>query len=327
MDSILCISNVDWTCIFQRPQQLMLQMAKNNWHVTYCNKTQRADILFEQIESGIKICHNMRELLYYKPSYDIVWVYNPLYYSIKGCFNEKILIFDCTHLSSYLSEYHMDHYKAFDIIIVASDKIKDKFEGLPRVFTVKNGCNQSLLDFGNRKRQENIFYRSKNSIGYVGPLCHWVDYELLGRVCPRITECDFYMIGDRLERAMLPDVSNIHYLGYKTHEQLPKYLYSFDTLIIPFKDNETTRSVNPMMLYEYLATGKPIISIRLPWTFEFEDLIYTYSNDQQFIDNLNRALQEKNNLEIVNKRREIAQGNTWETRYKQISSIISGINS
>lgn len=53
-------------------------------------------------------------------------------------------------------------------------------------------------------------------------------------------------------------------LGPRPHEALPAYLRHCDVALIPFLDNEHTRASLPLKLWEYLATGIPVVATELP---------------------------------------------------------------
>ncbi|MCX7782007.1 MAG: glycosyltransferase family 1 protein, partial [Negativicutes bacterium] len=57
---------------------------------------------------------------------------------------------------------------------------------------------------------------------------------------------------------------NMHYLGYVDYPSLPRYLSNFTYSLIPFKLTPMTQGVNPIKLWEYLASGIPILSAPLP---------------------------------------------------------------
>jgi hypothetical protein len=41
---------------------------------------------------------------------------------------------------------------------------------------------------------------------------------------------------------------------------MPAYLYNFDVCLIPFLKNKVTEAVDPVKLYEYLSSGKPVVA-------------------------------------------------------------------
>jgi glycosyltransferase involved in cell wall biosynthesis len=57
--------------------------------------------------------------------------------------------------------------------------------------------------------------------------------------------------------------ANIRFLGLKLQMQLPAYLHFASVCVIPFKNDNITKYVNPLKVYEYLAMGKPVVSAGL----------------------------------------------------------------
>ena len=64
----------------------------------------------------------------------------------------------------------------------------------------------------------------------------------------------------KIDPATLPRQPNIHYLGGKTYDQLPRYLAGWDVALMPFALNESTRFISPTKTPEYLAGGRPVVS-------------------------------------------------------------------
>jgi UDP-galactopyranose mutase len=64
----------------------------------------------------------------------------------------------------------------------------------------------------------------------------------------------------KIDPAVLPRRSNVHWLGPKMYEELPHYLAGWDVALLPFARNRSTRFISPTKTPEYLAAGKPVIS-------------------------------------------------------------------
>ena len=58
----------------------------------------------------------------------------------------------------------------------------------------------------------------------------------------------------------LPSLPNIHYLGQKAYDDLPRYIAGWDVAMLPFARNAATRFISPTKTPEYLAAGKPVVS-------------------------------------------------------------------
>jgi glycosyltransferase involved in cell wall biosynthesis len=105
---------------------------------------------------------------------------------------------------------------------------------------------------------------------FVGALSSWFDRELLAETARRLPHWKFALVGPAdTGFGRFPDRPNIHFLGPKQQEHVPRYLWHADVGIIPFKRQPLVESFCPLKLFEYLAAGLPTVSRR--WT-EMESL-------------------------------------------------------
>jgi glycosyltransferase involved in cell wall biosynthesis len=115
-----------------------------------------------------------------------------------------------------------------------------------------------------------LWKAGKPIAGYYGALAEWFDYELLDAVAERRGDWNFLLIGPMLDAsarqrgAALFKRANVHWIGARPYEELPRYLRLFDVALIPFVVNDITRATSPLKLYEYLAAGKAIITTPMP---------------------------------------------------------------
>jgi UDP-galactopyranose mutase len=89
-----------------------------------------------------------------------------------------------------------------------------------------------------------------------------MDIALLDAVAAARPDWQLVLVGPvvKIDPATLPRRANIHYLGSKTYEELPRYLAGWDVALLPFAINEATRFISPTKTPEYLAAGKPVVS-------------------------------------------------------------------
>jgi UDP-galactopyranose mutase len=99
-------------------------------------------------------------------------------------------------------------------------------------------------------------------LGYLGVIDERFDIELLNSLATKRPDWHFLMIGPviKIHPQILPRQANIHYLGLKKYEELPRYLGGWDIALLLFARNESTRFISPTKTPEYLAAGKPVIS-------------------------------------------------------------------
>lgn len=168
--------------------------------------------------------------------------------------------------------------------------------------------------------REPVFHRNGHprTIGYVGSTSgKWFDSELVLAVARAMPECTVSIVGpvDRRFAEHCRALPNIVLHGYVPHDALAARLRRFDVAIIPFLDNEITRIVNPLKLYEYSVAGLPIVARRTAELAHHAGLLYLADSRERFISEIRRALEE-NDPTLVRDRRAFAERNTWEGRVR-----------
>lgn len=161
-------------------------------------------------------------------------------------------------------------------------------------------------------------------IGYTGNICHRTNYELLREVCRRHEDKSVVMVGPRNHWKHtdidLDAIPNLHFTGGKPIEALPAFLAHFDALILPFLCNEVTRSIYPLKINEYLASGKPVIATPFSEDIRsFGDVVELADTPAEFAAAIGQAL-ESHTPAKARRRYERASQNTWQNRVAQIDA-------
>lgn len=163
-------------------------------------------------------------------------------------------------------------------------------------------------------------------VGYVGNLNEKVDLLLLRRLAEARPDRSLVLVGPvslrfdlhLLDALRLP---NVHFLGQKPVEALPRYVANLDVCLMPYKQNEWTRHISPLKMYEYLACGKPIVSTGIPAAQEFAHLLYLAEDADAFLALVERALEEDDPV-LAAARQAEASKHTWRARVEEMSALI-----
>lgn len=131
-------------------------------------------------------------------------------------------------------------------------------------------------------------------IGFYGNLdpCRF-DIELVHTLAQRRPRWNFALIGpfwQGFEPGPLRRCPNVHFLGPKPLRDLPAYLKGFAVGIIPYGLNEFTRSITPLKLMEYLATGKPVVTTPLPAALPLGHVLRVAADADEFEAQIAAAL-------------------------------------
>lgn len=118
-------------------------------------------------------------------------------------------------------------------------------------------------------------------IAYIGVLSDFkLDLELIEQVATARPDQHWVFIGEEPEGASsrviarLMTLPNTHFLGYRPYQALPHYLSAMDVAALPVLTHGYMASVFPMKLYEYLASGCPIVATPLSSLDDVRDMIH-----------------------------------------------------
>ncbi|MDO8470605.1 MAG: glycosyltransferase [bacterium] len=158
---------------------------------------------------------------------------------------------------------------------------------------------------------------------YVGSLFQWidrVDINLILKMAQALPSYNFIFVGPAtISLDEMTKRSNIFLLGPKKYEDIPAYMKHADVGIIPFKQNTLTKAMSSMKLFQYLASGLPVVSSRMPELESMNPPAYFAKNQEEFIAALQKACQQgKNRPEFF----AFAKENSWANRYKSMTDIL-----
>jgi glycosyltransferase involved in cell wall biosynthesis len=165
----------------------------------------------------------------------------------------------------------------------------------------------------------------KPVIGFVGALAHWIDLDLIAFIAETFPRYSFVCVGPvsvSVER--LRKYENIHFLGRKPYEELPRYLAGIDVCINPYILNDIASGCSPLKLYEYMAAGKPVVSVRMPEAEKFEGLVEIADSYEQFASRIHMLVSkdEKWKRNLADRSWKESQNHTWDKRFEQTVKVL-----
>lgn len=278
----------------------------------------------------------MRELGVKKP---ILWIYNAFAGSfIIGKLEESLVVYDCTDEFSADPKVNSDMYKKLEHEILGSAQVVLAISRNLVSDKKKYNNNVNYLPIGGEPDHfltcheeglavpEDIKSLKKPVIGYYGRLDERFDSGWCTALARKFPGASIALIGpmrgDETKTA-LKDIGNIHFLGSKDYSMLPAYLKAFDVCMMPYVMSEFVQNIFPNKIFEYLASGKPVITSDIPSLRDLADdgVVSIAKTEAEFLNMVDAGLSDCD-ADNIARRIETAKKNSWLSRADKASDII-----
>lgn len=164
---------------------------------------------------------------------------------------------------------------------------------------------------------------AKPVIGYIGSLHEWIDFGLIAWLAKQRPQWSFLMVGHAAaDVGELRALGNVHLVGAQPYPTLPCWAKAFDAAIIPYRLNRQVANANPLKLREYLATGKPVVSVRNPEIEKFSQWVRIADDREAFLQALEHALADDNPQAAAERIAAVAD-QTWDRRVDDVLATVA----
>jgi len=270
-----------------------------------------------------------------------LWTYNPLTTRILEVNNFNNLIYHCVDEIKAQPGMPVQLLEEAESELVVQSNVV--FTTAKQLYETRKKINESTFYYSNvadfehfqkallnkTRIPDDLNVVPKPIAGFIGALSGYkVDFELIRQAAMENPEVSFVLIGKVGEGdpwtdvSLLKEINNIHFLGPKNYKELPAYLKGFDIAMLPNTLNEYTDSMFPMKFFEYLAAGKPVVSVDLKSLSDFHDVCFLSESYTEFSKNIRLALNDTD--EQLDKRVEIASKYTYDSRMEKMMTIVKG---
>lgn len=215
------------------------------------------------------------------------------------------------------------------LIVTVSPGIHESFAeqlDLPgKIITVTNGCDYKFYHYS--EHAETV---SKNVIFYQGNIFSKLDYELLKNLAFAMPEMEFRFCGKVYKNEQgwqeLLKISNVKYLGLLSPEKLRQEAQKATVGIVPFLENcPSLENSFPLKVFEYMACGLPVVSVKIKGLLPFQDVIVFASGVNEFKDAIQKAAQLRFDAEHSSQRYKAAKLQDYDIKFQLICRTVAGI--
>lgn len=271
----------------------------------------------------------------------LAWTQSPIAASLLGKLETRAIIYDNTDdwtLAGFGGKAQQqieagDRYftNHADLVLTCSPFLtKQKQVAGANVAYVRNGVDLKLYQSQPEAKIIEPVLKDlpRPILGYTGSLhAGRLDLALLKKLADSRPEWSLVLVGPNFlppaETLDLQSRANLHLTGSRPFKTLPALISQFDLLILPHLVTTFTESLDPIKVYEYLATGKPIVAAPVAGVRDYPGLIYLANSVDEFIFQVEAALAEPANLRTA--RCEAAKQHDWEDRLDQVISHLAEV--
>lgn len=208
----------------------------------------------------------------------VLWAYEPSYAYGLDAIPWKHLVFDLVDdLSAYpyggdraaraaAVEGHVSRIvERSDLLVVTARTLLDKYAGrAQRIAQVPNGFDAHR--FKPDVTPAELPGVPRPIVGFIGTIFSFLDFDLLARVARALPDASLVFVGPveasaEADFAPLLELPNVFHVGPQPQSAVPSYVAAFDVCVNPFAVGPVADSVSPLKVFEYLAMGKPVVSV------------------------------------------------------------------
>lgn len=217
--------------------------------------------------------------------------------------------------------------KAADQLFVASPKlVEEKRELNPGVAFSPHGVDFDLFRAASDPATPLAPSAARLNhpvIGFFGVFGDWIDKDLVSFMAKARPAWTFLVVGRvATDISRLQPLPNVVFAGPQPYDSLPGWAKAFDVAVIPhLADHPWVRAANPLKLREYLATGKPVVSVPTPEINRFSDWVNIANTHQEFLAAVEHALQ-TDTEQGRQARWDAVKGMSWERRVEEVWAIV-----
>lgn len=163
-------------------------------------------------------------------------------------------------------------YRRADRIVSVTDGITDYLTGIgfpsDKIMTVKSGVSREFVEADYNGIRRKFGWEEKFLVLYAGTLGWAHSLETIIEAARQLsdqTDICFVFVGDGHRRDLLEQMvrkyglKNVVFTGSQPLETIPHFLKASDVLVESLREVPVTKGTFPAKLYEYMASGRPIV--------------------------------------------------------------------
>lgn len=365
LPDLVCFSHLRWDWVYQRPQHLLKRCAAER-RVFFVeepgrdNGSVRLDVrerdngvqvvtpilpdgLSSQIAQTAVLSSLLQTFFSEQQIHEyVLWYYTPMALDFTKNLSPLAVIYDCMdELTAFKGAPDSLRFQELELL----NRADVVFTGGHSLYEAKRNKHPFVHAFPSSIDREHFMQaRSRGEdpedqeriphprLGFFGVIDERFDTALLDATAAARPNWQFVMLGPvtKIDPKALPQRPNIHYLGSKTYDELPRYIAGWDVALMPFAINEATRYISPTKTPEYLAAGKPVVSTPIADVIKPYgklDLVRIARTPEEFIAAIEQSLKpEATSKKWLQRVDEFLANISWDQTWAGMSELIDRVS-
>lgn len=257
----------------------------------------------------------------------LLWTTNPRQIHLLDKLDYGALVYDCDRTWDELPPgWEGSLAQAADVVFAASPLLADRLSPCSaNIALLPNGLNLPLFQ-PEASRFDPMPGVTAPILGWSGTIRASLDLSPILYAAQARPDWGVLLLGAVEEGnpflRQLDRLSNVYLPGPRPATEVPDWLYRCQVLVDLLREDQPFGDVISPRLYEYLATGKPVVSMLWPDQVEqFADVVYGAHDQEEFLTLCDHALREAPGLAL--RRRERAAEASWPRRAGEVERILT----
>lgn len=183
----------------------------------------------------------------------------------------------------------------------------------PQVSFFENAVEPAF--FGNPR-----LCRTKPRLAYLGWVTERTDVSILERLADHRPDWEIHLAApdNAAARHYLQALlvrPNVRWARDLPYNEVPQFLSEADVCLMPHHDTPYSRSMSPLKLFQYLASGRPVVSTRVAGVHRWASHVRIANTHDEFIQAVETVLN-NDTLDASLERIAAMQAETWKYRVK-----------
>jgi len=218
-----------------------------------------------------------------------------------------------------------EHARSADIVLSASPATERNFAEFGRqTHELPNACEaEHFARAMTEAEADELAGIPRPRIMFIGGVEESFDTDTVLDVARAMPNVSFVVVGPEIRpQRALRGQANVYMLGERPYEELPRYLTGAEACWIPYRMTQRVMGRDCIKLYEYLASGRPVVSVPLGRAVQLGEHVHVTDGTADGMAAACRAALADDSATRREARVAAAREHSWASRAAELERLI-----